>query len=99
MLMWTLIVLATAIHFVTIAVPLLPPAPALWLDTLRAGPLGAVSQFASVLESSAPFFAFLPWRRLSARMKPIAALCMLWGVTMMIFFFVRFTSVHVSGLP
>jgi hypothetical protein len=98
-LMWILIVLATAIHLITFVVPLLPPDSGLWLDALRAGPLGAVSQFASVLESSAPFFAFLPWKHLSRRMKPLAFLCMVWGATMMVFFFVRFTSVHVPGLP
>ena len=98
-LMWILIVLATAIHLISFVVPLLPPGPGLWLDALRAGPLGAISQLASVLESSAPFFAFLPWKHLSRRMKPLAFLCMVWGVTMMVFFFVRFTSVHVPGLP
>lgn len=98
-LIWALIALATAIHLITFAVAVLPPSPALWLDGLRSGPLGAISQFASVLESSAPFFAFMPWRRLSRRMRPLAALCMVWGVTMMLFFCVRFTSARVPGLP
>lgn len=97
--MWTLIVLATAIHLITFGIPLLPASSALWLDGLRYGPLGAVSQFASVLESTAPFFAFLPWRHLSRRMRPLAALCMVWGFTMMLFFSVRFTSARVPGLP
>jgi Stage II sporulation protein E (SpoIIE) len=96
---WLLIATATGIHVITVVVPLLPPAQSIWLDTLRAHQLGAISQFASVLESSAPFFAFLPWHRLSRRMKPLAALCMLWGVTMMVFFFVRFTGAHVPGVP
>src|SRR5579872_3994125 len=56
-LIWTLIVLATAIHLITFAVAVLPPSAAIWLDGLRSGPLAAISQFASVLESSAPFFA------------------------------------------
>jgi hypothetical protein len=98
-LIWALIILATAIHLISFVVPILPPLLGLRLDALRSGPLGAISQFASVLESSAPFFAFLPWRHLSRRMKPLAALCMVWGVTMMLFFFVRFTSARVPGLP
>jgi hypothetical protein len=96
---WILIATATGIHFITAMVPLLPPAQSLWLDALRAHQLGAISQFASVLESTAPFFSFPRWRDLSHRMKPLAALCMVWGVTMMVFFFVRFTSMHVLGLP
>jgi hypothetical protein len=96
---WILIAAATWIHFITTVVPFLPPAQSLWLDALRAHQFGAISQFASVLESAAPFFAFPRWRDLSHRMKPLAALCMVWGVTMMVFFFVRFTSMHVLGLP
>ena len=97
---WVLIVAATAIHFITTLVPLLPsPAQSLWLDGLRAHQLGAISQFVSVLESSAPFFAFAPWGKLSRRIKPLAALCMAWGATMMVFFFVRFTSAGVLGIP
>ena len=96
---WVLIAAATAIHFITAAIPLLAPAQALWLDTLRAHQLGAISQFASVLESTAPFFAFWPWRKLTDRIKPLAALSMIWGATMMVFFFVRFTGAQVLGLP
>jgi sigma-B regulation protein RsbU (phosphoserine phosphatase) len=96
---WILIAASTAIHFVTMAIPLLSPAQSLWLDTLRSHQLGAVSQFASVLESTAPFFAFWPWRGLSHRIRPLAALCMMWGATMMVFFFVRFTSAQALGLP
>ena len=97
---WILIAAATAIHFITALVPVLPsPAQSLWLDALRAHQLGAFSQFVSVLESAAPFFAFAPWHRLSHRIKPLAALCMAWGATMMVFFSVRFTSAGAFGLP
>ncbi len=96
---WILIGLATSLHLVSGVVPLVPPVQSLWLDLLRVHQLAAVSQFASVLESTAPFFAFLPWRKLSPRMKPLAALCLAWGVTMAIFFFVRLTGAHVPGLP
>jgi Stage II sporulation protein E (SpoIIE) len=98
-LFWLLIAASITVHFITVAVPLLPPAQSLWLDVLRSHQLGAFSQSASVVESTAPFFAFLPWRQLSNRMKPLAMLCMAWGVTMMVFFTVRLTSVHVPGLP
>jgi Stage II sporulation protein E (SpoIIE) len=96
---WILIAAATAIYFVAAAVPLLPPAQSLGLDALRAHRFGAISQLASVFESSAPFVAFWPWRKLSHRIKPLAALCMMWGATMMVFFFVRFTGAQALGLP
>lgn len=96
---WILIATATAIYFITAAIPLLSPAQSLWLDALRAHRFGALSQLASVLESTAPFLAFWPWRKLSPRIKPLAALCMIWGATMMVFFFVRFTSAQLVGLP
>jgi hypothetical protein len=98
-LFWLLIAASITVHFITVAVPLLQPAQSLWLDALRSHQLGAFSQSASVVESTAPLFAFLPWRQLSNRMKPLAMLCMAWGVTMMVFFTVRLTSVHVPGLP
>jgi serine phosphatase RsbU (regulator of sigma subunit) len=52
-----------------------------------------------MLESFAPLAAFLPWTNLSRRMKPLAALCMIWGVTMTVFFGVRFTGTRFAGIP
>ena len=99
LLFWILIGLVTVVYPASIAVPFLPPAQALWLDALRSRPIGAIAEFAGILESTAPFVAFLPWRRLNRRMKPLAALCMAWGATMMAFFAVRFTSTRVPGIP
>ncbi len=96
---WALIGLSIVLYPVALAVPLLPPAQALWLDTLRSHQIAAIAEFAAVLESLAPFAAFRPWSSLSLRMKPLAALCMAWGATMMSFFAVRFTSAHIPGIP
>ncbi|HEY1804294.1 MAG TPA: PP2C family protein-serine/threonine phosphatase [Terracidiphilus sp.] len=99
LLFWALIVLATFQYAVTLAVPLLPPAQAIWLDTFRSSRITAISDLAAVLESFAPVVAFLPWRDLSNRMKPLAALSMIWGATMAIFFTVRLTGVRIAGIP
>ena len=99
LLFWALIGLSVILYPVAFAVPLLPPAQALWLDALRTHQIAAVAEFAAVLESFAPFAAFLPWKSLTRRMKPLAALCMAWGATMMSFFTVRFTSAHIPGIP
>ena len=99
LLFWLLIGVVTLLYPATIAVPLLPPAQALWLDTFRVHQIGAITELAGIIESLAPFIAFLPWANLTRRMKPIAALCMAWGATMMGFFAVRFTSAHIPGVP
>jgi sigma-B regulation protein RsbU (phosphoserine phosphatase) len=98
-LFWALIGLSIVLYPVALAVPLLPPAQALWLDTLRSHQIAAIAEFAAVLESLAPFAAFRPWTSLTPRTKPLAALCMAWGATMMSFFAVRFTSAHIPGVP
>ncbi len=98
-LFWALIGLSIVLYPATIAVPFLPPGQALWLDTLRSHQIAAIAEFAAVLESLAPFAAFRPWSSLGLRMKPLAALCMAWGATMMSFFAVRFTSAHIPGVP
>ena len=99
LLFWILIGLAIVQYSVTFAVPLLSVPQALWLDALRSGPVARGSALVGILESSAPFVAFLPWKRLTLRMKPLAALCMAWGATMAAFFGVRFTGTHTRGIP
>ncbi len=99
LLFWALIGLSVILYPVALAVPILPPAQALWLDTIRSHQITAVAEFAAMLESFAPFAAFLPWKTLTRRMKPLGALCMAWGATMLCFFTVRFTSAHIPGIP
>lgn len=99
LLFWALIGLSVILYPVALTVPFLPPAQALWLDTFRSHQIASVAEFAAILESFAPFAAFLPRKRLTQRMKPLAALCMAWGAIMMSFFTVRFTSANIPGLP
>jgi serine phosphatase RsbU (regulator of sigma subunit) len=54
---------------------------------------------ARILGSFAPFVAFLPWSKLQNHMKPLAALCMIWGIIFVGFYFVRLSSANVPGLP
>jgi len=96
---WILLILGSGLYLPAAIEPLLPPAGAVWLNTLFSRQLEASGDIVRVLEEIAPFAAFLPWSRLTARMKPIAALSMLWGTTMMFFFAVRSTGAHIPGIP
>ena len=97
---WILIGIDTALFaLMAFVAPFLPPARALRLDALRSGQLEVVAAATAIFECLAPFVAFLPWKRLTRRMRPLAALSMAWGVTMMAFFSVRLTGTRIPGIP
>jgi len=99
LLFWVLVILSVVPNIATLVVPFLAPAQALWLDELRSHQIEALADIARGFESLAPFLVFLPWKNLTRRMKPLAALCMTWGLTMAIFFAVRLTGTRVPGIP
>lgn len=99
LLFWILVGLATLAYSVTLAIPLLPAPQSLWLDALRSGQIARVAALVAIFECSAPFVAFLPWKGLTFRMKPLAVLCMIWGATMVAFFALRFTGTQIPGIP
>ena len=96
---WILLILGSGLYLPAAFEPLLPPAGAVWLNALFSHQVEAFGDVIRVLEEIAPFAAFLPWSRLTARMKPIAALSMMWGTAMMFFFAVRSTGAHIPGIP
>ena len=96
---WIVIISGNGLFLPTVIVPLLPAAQALWLDTLRSRQLEAIGDVFRILESLAPFAAFLPWSGVTRRMKPLAALCVAWGAVMMAFFGIRFTGTQIPGIP
>ena len=96
---WIVIIAGNGLYLPTVILPLLPAAQALWLDTLRSRQLEAIGDVFRILESLAPFAAFLPWSGVTRRMKPLAALCLAWGAVMMAFFAVRFTGTHIPSIP
>jgi phosphoserine phosphatase RsbU/P len=96
---WVFIVVGNGLYLPALIVPLVSPAHALWLDTLRIGKLEAIGDVFRVFENLAPFAAFLPWSNIARRMKPLAALSMAWGSAMIAFYAVRSTSTHIPGIP
>jgi len=96
---WILIILSSGLYLPYLIEGFLPAAQALWLDRLRSQHLEAIADTAKVLEHLAPFAAFLPWKAVPRRMRPLAILSMAWGAAMMIFFTVRLTSTRILGIP
>ena len=97
--LWMLVILGNAFYLPVMIVPLLPAAQALALDGLRSQQMEAIGDVFRFLETLASLAAFLPWSDVPSRMKPLAALTMTWGSVMMVFFAVRFTGTHISGIP
>ncbi|HWG19510.1 MAG TPA: PP2C family protein-serine/threonine phosphatase [Terracidiphilus sp.] len=96
---WIVIIAGNGLYLPALVIPMLPATQALWLDTLRSHQLEAIGDVFRVLESLAPFAAFLPWKHVAGRMRPLASLCMAWGLAMVAFFTVRFTSTQIPGIP
>ncbi|MBS1804884.1 MAG: serine/threonine-protein phosphatase [Acidobacteria bacterium] len=96
---WVLIAVGNGLYLPSIILPLLPAAQSLALDSIRSNQLEAIGDVFRALENLAPFVAFLPWSRVTRRMKPLAVLTMMWGAVMMAFFSVRITGTHLPGIP
>jgi len=96
---WILIILGTGLYLPIATEPFLSPVRAVWLNALFAHQVEPLGDIVRALEEIAPFAAFLPWSRLTARAKPVAALSMMWGTAMMFFFAVRSTGARFPGVP
>jgi hypothetical protein len=57
------------------------------------------SLIAHVLLSFAPFVAFWPFGTIPRRIRPLAALCMVWGAVDAVWFGVETTDISIPGLP
>ena len=45
------------------------------------------------------FVAFWPYRRIAPRLRPLAALCMVWAAADLVWFAVELTALHIPGVP
>ncbi len=100
LIFWVLIGLAIQDHALWLPTAFLPPAQSLQLAAFysyKAAPVGFVARF---LVAFAPFVAFWPYSTMTRRVRPlVAALCMMWGLNQVLFFFFRLTIFGVLGLP
>jgi hypothetical protein len=77
----------------------LPAPSSLRLDAFRVLSIEPLTALARIGESCAPFVAFWPFSALRRRMRPLAALSMAWGATMIIFFAVQLSALDLRFLP
>jgi Stage II sporulation protein E (SpoIIE) len=63
-----------------------------WLKEFNVPMVLAVALPAHVLLSLSPFFAFWPYSGVAPRMRPVAALCILWGTADLLWFVVQGTQ-------
>ena len=97
---WILIAFSASLLISTGIRVLLPPAQALWLDTVRIRYIDFPYYLTAGAASTAPFFAFWPYSRIARRMRPLAGLCFLVGATVTALFAVGATAAErIPGIP
>jgi hypothetical protein len=70
-----------------------------WIAPLNLALIRPSQIVAQALKSVAPFLVFWPFASIPRRMRPLAALCMLWGAVDFIWFAAEFTSTPLPGVP
>jgi hypothetical protein len=70
-----------------------------WIAPLNFTVIRPSQLVAHMLISLAPFLAFWPFTAIPRRIRPLAALCMLWGAADFVWFAVEITSVPLPGVP
>ena len=55
--------------------------------------------FLHILLALSPFVAFWPYRAIPRRVRPLAALCMLWALADLVWFGAELTAFHFFGMP
>jgi|CZKZ01.1.fsa_nt_gi hypothetical protein len=70
-----------------------------WLTPLNYDVVRPFSLVAHMFISLAPFLAFWPFSTIPRRIRPLAALCMLWGAVDFVWFAVQITSLPLPGVP
>lgn len=70
-----------------------------WLAPLNLFVIRPFSLVAHMAISLTPFHAFWPFKAIPRRIRPLAALCMLWGAVDLVWFAVEITGMPVPGVP
>jgi serine phosphatase RsbU (regulator of sigma subunit) len=96
-LFWILILLGIAEYPLPVLAMVLPTQEALVVYAVRhwVDPIAALARIAG---NTAPFYVFWPYTRLEPRMRPIAALCMVFGAVGVFFFAVSLVGTDAVGL-
>ena len=84
-----LLVITALPYLPTVADILLASRQPAWLGTLNTLYGRPCALITHMTLSVAPFIAFRPYKRVAGRMRPLAALCMLWGLADLVWFAVE----------
>lgn len=85
-LFWILMAISVLPHVTILPGLFLPAGASLRLDALNVEWLVPIGVWALCATNTAPFVAFWPYERIAPRMRPLALLAMVWGLTMLLFF-------------
>jgi hypothetical protein len=96
---WVLATASAMIRLWAVALALLDVSKAPWLAPRHFDSVILMGGPINLALSLAPFVAFWPYAQIPARMRPVAALCMLWGVADGIWFMAQVTQRPMLGLP
>jgi len=97
---WLLIALGCMTYLASMIGSFLPAAQALRLNGFYRRDLSAPCDLALAASSTAPFFAFWPYTRLTRRMRPLAGLCLALGGSVIVLFVVLSTAWgRLPGVP
>ena len=78
---------------------LVPIHESLMVSAFRLHWFGRLSESADAAASFAPFVAFWPYSRIAPRIRPVALLCMAWGMALIFQHLVLATNFRIPGLP
>jgi hypothetical protein len=70
-----------------------------WFTALNFVFVRPFALFLHIALALTPFFAFWPYRAIPPRVRPLAALCMLWALADLVWFGAELTAFHFFGMP
>jgi hypothetical protein len=70
-----------------------------WVGPLNLHLIRPLNLAAHTAISVAPFVAFWPYAQIPRRLRPVAVLCMMWGIADFVWFGVEITAFDIPGIP
>ena len=98
-LAWTLVI-TSSIAFIPSSISIfLVSGQWLWLEPFNRLAVRPPAMVINMMLSLLPFLVFWPYSQLERRVRPLAALCMLWGLADFAWFSVETTGIQLPGIP
>ena len=98
-LVWILLI-AAILSFVPSGISIfLYAGQSAWLEPFNRLLVRPVTLTINMTLSLVPFFAFWPYSQIERRVRPLAVLCMLWGIADFVWFAVEMTGIQLPAMP